>query len=622
MAHLPKGQGVFLPPFKAWLASNIPAVYDNTMTYYEELCALIKYLQDIVVPALNNNAAAITTISTAVEQLQKYVDNYFKNLDVQEEINNKLDEMVEDGTMEALVAAAVQSSYLYDEITVTKYLDSETNTHYWITHVPHLDKNGNLIAIKHGLSGDNASSTLTDTETPRDFAKRSGATICINASVYGTHDGDSNYHHVVGCLIKDGALISDYGRENSYGTSNLATLGVKADNTLKVYPYGTTYEQLISDGVVNTFCAFEQVVVNGVITTEFSNYHYQWNLIGQNSETKDIYIFDCNGKDLYGEEGLTLPNACQKLVDVGCDFVYRLDQGGSTCLCENAVMLNDPTDDYGTTVRKTCDFLYFGKEPTSEFDHSIQTANAQRSDADLRAKINRANITYLETIDNNRITFKSPNLRHETTSLSGINLRYEENGVARTTLVVDSSDRRKQLGIYDNENSKTIMFSNNINPELQIGANDNDDRINIKGTTTGNSTIKVSDKSIIFNDHQIALWDSNTSSTKIRLDATEKTISLGGTLLANFLGEVTQIAAGTSPNDVDQSGVYHMAYDAESPATGAPYTVPYFLFNIKAWNDQRFQMALPMTSAFTNGTVKIKCRIKTGENWQAWTNIG
>lgn len=103
MAHLPKGQGVFLPPFKAWLASNIPAVYDNTMTYYEELCALIKYLQDVVIPALNHNAEAVTTIATAVEQLQKYVEDYFKNLDVQEEINNKLDAMAEAGTLQEII---------------------------------------------------------------------------------------------------------------------------------------------------------------------------------------------------------------------------------------------------------------------------------------------------------------------------------------------------------------------------------------------------------------------------------------------------------------------------------------------------------------------------------------
>ena len=89
---LPKGQGLIpMPPFKAWLASNIPAVYDNTMSYYEELVALIKYLQDTVVPAINSNAEAITILSNAIEQLQQYVDSYFENLDIQNEINNKLD---------------------------------------------------------------------------------------------------------------------------------------------------------------------------------------------------------------------------------------------------------------------------------------------------------------------------------------------------------------------------------------------------------------------------------------------------------------------------------------------------------------------------------------------------
>lgn len=126
MAHLPKGQGVFLPPFKAWLASNIPAVYDNTMTYYEELCALIKYLQDVVIPALNHNAEAVTTIATAVEQLQKYVEDYFKNLDVQEEINNKLDDMAENGTLQEIITAYIQSSVAWTFDTVAD-MQSATN---------------------------------------------------------------------------------------------------------------------------------------------------------------------------------------------------------------------------------------------------------------------------------------------------------------------------------------------------------------------------------------------------------------------------------------------------------------------------------------------------------------
>lgn len=126
MAHLPKGQGLIpLPPFKAWLASNIPAVYDNTMSYYEELVALIKYLQDTVVPAVNSNASAITTLSEAIENLQAYVDNYFNNLDVQQEINNKLDQMAQSGQLADIIAQYLQVQAIFGFDTIAEMSASE-----------------------------------------------------------------------------------------------------------------------------------------------------------------------------------------------------------------------------------------------------------------------------------------------------------------------------------------------------------------------------------------------------------------------------------------------------------------------------------------------------------------
>ena len=109
MANLPKGQGVVpMPPFMDWLATNIPAVYDNTMSYYDELTSLIKYLQDSVVPALNADSEAITILSN-------FVEHYFDNLDVQEEINNKLDAMAQDGTLSEMVALVIGYTEVYPE---------------------------------------------------------------------------------------------------------------------------------------------------------------------------------------------------------------------------------------------------------------------------------------------------------------------------------------------------------------------------------------------------------------------------------------------------------------------------------------------------------------------------
>ena len=84
----------YVSPFKKLCITvgNLPTAYLESMSYYEALTFLTNYLANNVVPALNNN-------SEVVDELQTYVSTYFDNLDVQEEVNKKLDEMAEDGSL-------------------------------------------------------------------------------------------------------------------------------------------------------------------------------------------------------------------------------------------------------------------------------------------------------------------------------------------------------------------------------------------------------------------------------------------------------------------------------------------------------------------------------------------
>lgn len=113
---------ITMPPFKSWLASNIPAVYDNTMSYYEELCALIAYLEKQVTPAVNAN-------TTGLAALKKYVEDYFKDLDVQAEIDNKLDEMSESGQLAEIIAQYIELNGVlaYDTKTQLKAANNLIN---------------------------------------------------------------------------------------------------------------------------------------------------------------------------------------------------------------------------------------------------------------------------------------------------------------------------------------------------------------------------------------------------------------------------------------------------------------------------------------------------------------
>lgn len=92
-----------LKPFKAWFQKTLPLVYDDSLTYQELLYKLIAKINEVV-ESQNQTNENFDELYALFVQLKDYVDNYFKNLDVQKEINNKLDEMAADGTLESIVA--------------------------------------------------------------------------------------------------------------------------------------------------------------------------------------------------------------------------------------------------------------------------------------------------------------------------------------------------------------------------------------------------------------------------------------------------------------------------------------------------------------------------------------
>lgn len=72
-----------LPPLKKMCITigNLPTSYVESMTYYEQLMWLCKYITDTVIPAINTNAEAL-------QELKDYVDNYLHGF---EELKVKVD---------------------------------------------------------------------------------------------------------------------------------------------------------------------------------------------------------------------------------------------------------------------------------------------------------------------------------------------------------------------------------------------------------------------------------------------------------------------------------------------------------------------------------------------------
>lgn len=117
---------VKLPQFCANLGI-IPSGYRNSMDYYEIVAWLCKFLEETVIPTVNENGNAVLELQNLYNELNSYVTNYFENLDVQDEINNKLDQMVADGTLSQILNNYTNITKVYPTFS-SLFADAENLT--------------------------------------------------------------------------------------------------------------------------------------------------------------------------------------------------------------------------------------------------------------------------------------------------------------------------------------------------------------------------------------------------------------------------------------------------------------------------------------------------------------
>ena len=127
-----------MTPFKTWLmyqintwgVNNFPFLENDfdQLTNYGMMMKLMKALNDNIT---NQNLVEedMTKLYEAFTELQTYIDNYFDNLDVQEEIDNKLDEMAESGELADIIAQylEVASVLAFDTKASLKSADNLVN---------------------------------------------------------------------------------------------------------------------------------------------------------------------------------------------------------------------------------------------------------------------------------------------------------------------------------------------------------------------------------------------------------------------------------------------------------------------------------------------------------------
>lgn len=149
-----------LRPFKRLCVTigAIPTSYMESMTYYEMLEWLCKYLSDTVIPAINSNAEAVKECQDLYLELKDYVDHYFDNLDIQAEVDAKLDDMAEQGQLTDIIAQYLQLAGIlaYNTKADMKGAENLVNGSFAKTYggTTYNDGNGHFYKIRTLTSGD------------------------------------------------------------------------------------------------------------------------------------------------------------------------------------------------------------------------------------------------------------------------------------------------------------------------------------------------------------------------------------------------------------------------------------------------------------------------------------
>lgn len=216
---------------------------------------------------------------------------------------------------------------------------------YYVADVQLTDGMDLESAFSRGSYGAKAEDTST-------MAEVNDAIVAINGDYYTSRDN--------GIIIRNGVIYRDVPVRTG--------LAIYRDGTMEVYDETeTTAEQLLADGVWNTYSFGPGLLVNGEVGSGLDTYEADADarhpIQGTNPRT-GIGIIEANhfvfvvvdGRSPGYSRGVTLTEFAQIFQELGCSTAYNLDGGGSSTLYFMGEVLNDPSQRNGE--RAVSDILF------------------------------------------------------------------------------------------------------------------------------------------------------------------------------------------------------------------------------------------------------------------------
>lgn len=262
-----------LTPFKWFVLENFPFIEADfdALTEWQLFCKLGKEINKII-DSQNVVGTQMENVTNAFIELQNYVNNYFDNLNVQDEINNKLNQMTESGELQAIIESFLQLNSLmcFNNVAELKLATNLINGAYARTLGYYTVNDGGSALYKIVDSTEVQSNNMTVIEIANNlYAILIYDKSNINVKQMGAHgDGKTDDLSIINNiinLVESGSIL--YFPNGNYIFSNPLniTKTIEIKGTSLTNNTGTTFTFNNTNGLVmkTSYIKVENINING-----------------------------------------------------------------------------------------------------------------------------------------------------------------------------------------------------------------------------------------------------------------------------------------------------------------------------------------------------------------------
>lgn len=470
---------------------NLPTSYMTSLTYEEQLLWLCDYLQNTVIPAVNTNAEAVAELQELYVQLKNYVDHYFDNLDIQNQINKKLDEMASDGTLENII-----NSQIFTDINnkiLQNSQDIASNTENINNKISKNEPN----SISMNMLSDEVKTAMTGGSTPVVAENSVSSQSIQNNAIDILHFNNllqNNFIQKFSEYLPLGNNFSGYAYVNEENE-----FAINPDNNYKHFIINLTKNNIY---LINSY---NYIVMCGILIVDSdNNIVYNSNPNKDSSITPCYNLFRCNkdGLKAYISTHSVSPSSSWRNYIVGC---RSLNNVFSSLNIDNSIQLLKTFSNFYVSINSTLNNM---PDITEIEDSSIEIYSMLKGQSYNITGYNFSAVATLALLnENNLVTYISSTTNiGNNTQFFNYSFTAKENGfiviskfrnLARATITINTpfsnSDNLNNINLSCDGDSLIQGNENDFTSFADILANSYN--FNLQNLAVGGGTIASGTKS-------------------------------------------------------------------------------------------------------------------------------